>query len=70
MDDLTGHIQDDIPWCMLFADDKVLIDETQERVNAKLNLWREVLESKGLCLSRSKTEYMECKFNATGGPIE
>ena len=42
MDELTGHIQDDIPWCMLFADDIVLIDETQEGVNANLNLWREV----------------------------
>ncbi|KAM1919388.1 hypothetical protein ACFX15_023329 [Malus domestica] len=40
MDELTRHIQDDIPWCMLFADDIVLIDETQEGVNAKLNLWR------------------------------
>ncbi|CAN6725284.1 unnamed protein product [Malus baccata var. baccata] len=38
-----------------------LIDETQEGVNAKLNLWRKVLESKGLHLSRSKTEYMEYK---------
>ncbi|KAM1798712.1 hypothetical protein ACFX12_032753 [Malus domestica] len=66
MDELTGHIQDEIPWCMLFADDIVLIDETQEGVNAKLNLWREVLESKGLRLSRSKTEYMECKFSANG----
>ena len=70
MDELTGHIQDDIPWCMLFADDIVLIDETQEGVNAKLNLWREVLESKGLRLSRSKTEYMECKFSANGGQNE
>ncbi|KAM1225087.1 hypothetical protein ACFX2G_044844 [Malus domestica] len=70
MDELTGHIQDDILWCMLFADDIVLIDETQEGVNAKLNLWREVLESKGLRLSRSKTEYMECKFSANGGQNE
>ncbi|KAM1766551.1 hypothetical protein ACFX12_044752 [Malus domestica] len=70
MDELTGHIQGDIPWCMLFADDVVLIDETQEGVNAKLNLWREVLESKGLRLSRSKTEYMECKFSANGGQNE
>ena len=61
MDELTGHIQDVIPRCMLYADDIGLIDETQEGVNAKLNLWREVLESKGLRLSRSKTEYMEYK---------
>ncbi|KAM2605119.1 hypothetical protein TB2_033955 [Malus domestica] len=70
MDELTRHIQDDIPWCMLFADNIVLIDETQEGVNAKLNLWIEVLESKGLRLSRSKTEYMVCKFSANGGPNE
>ncbi|KAM2452819.1 hypothetical protein PS2_010187 [Malus domestica] len=53
-----------------WRDDIVLIDETQEGVNAKLNLWREVLESKGLRLSRSKTEYMECKFSANGGQNE
>ncbi|KAM0972281.1 hypothetical protein ACFX2A_020433 [Malus domestica] len=53
-----------------WKDDIVLIDETQEGVNAKLNLWREVLESKGLRLSQSKTEYMECKFSANGGQNE
>ncbi|XP_019254682.1 PREDICTED: uncharacterized protein LOC109233302, partial [Nicotiana attenuata] len=26
MDALTHHIQGDVPWCMLFADDRVLID--------------------------------------------
>ncbi|TQE07627.1 hypothetical protein C1H46_006770 [Malus baccata] len=51
MDELMGHIQDDIPWCMVFADDIVLIDETHEGINAKFNLWREMLESKGLRLS-------------------
>ncbi|KAM1032662.1 hypothetical protein FF1_036269 [Malus domestica] len=53
-----------------WRDDIVLIDETQEGVNVKLNLWREVLESKGLHLSRSKTEYMECKFSANRGQNE
>ena len=52
-----------MPWCMLFADDVVLIDETREGVNAKLELWRGVLESKGFRISRTKTEYMECKFS-------
>ena len=38
MDELTRHIQEEVPWCMLFADDVVLIDETREGVNAKLEL--------------------------------
>ncbi|KAG5608215.1 hypothetical protein H5410_019496 [Solanum commersonii] len=47
---------------MLFADDVVLIDETRNGVNAKLEVWRRTLESKGFRLSRIKTEYLECKF--------
>ena len=63
MDELTRAIQDEIPWCMLFADDIVLVDETRAGVNAKLELWRQTLESRGFRLSRTKTEYMECKFS-------
>ena len=51
---------------MLFADDIVLIDKTRARVNAKLELWRQTLESRGFRLSRTKIEYMECKFNKQG----
>ncbi|KAM3382160.1 hypothetical protein P3S68_007733 [Capsicum galapagoense] len=53
----------EVPWCMLFADDVVLIDETRGGVNDKLELWRQTLESKGFRVSRTKTEYVECKFN-------
>ena len=35
-------------WCMLFADDVVLVDESQAGVNRKLELWQQTLESKGL----------------------
>ena len=58
MDELTMHIQDDIPLCMLFADDIVLINETKSGVNAKLEVWREVLESKSFKISKPKTEYI------------
>ncbi|KAJ7979012.1 Retrovirus-related Pol polyprotein LINE-1 [Quillaja saponaria] len=69
MDELTYNIQDRAPWCMLFADDIVLVDETREGLNSKLEMWRNALESKGLRLSRTKTEYMECNFSKTrGGP--
>ncbi|KAL4200623.1 hypothetical protein AMTRI_Chr02g254520 [Amborella trichopoda] len=48
---------------MLFANCIVLIDETRNSINTKLELWRDTLESKGLKISWTKTEYMECKFS-------
>ena len=44
-------LQGDISWCMFFADDIVLVDESRTGVNQKLELWRETLESKGFRLS-------------------
>jgi hypothetical protein len=38
MDEVTRDIQGDIPWYMLFADDIVLVDESQVGVNRKLEL--------------------------------
>ncbi|XP_075099069.1 uncharacterized protein LOC142175957 [Nicotiana tabacum] len=34
MDVLSHHIQGEVPWCMLFTDDIVMIDETRSGVNA------------------------------------
>ena len=65
MDEVTRDIQEDIPWCMLFADDVLLVDESQTGVNPKLKLWWETLESKGFRLSITKTEYMRCDFGTT-----
>ncbi|KAL4180816.1 hypothetical protein AMTRI_Chr12g268000 [Amborella trichopoda] len=63
MDDLTRYLQDEVPRCMLFTDDVVLIDETRNGVNTKLELWRDDLESKGFKISWIKTKYMKCKFS-------
>ena len=43
MDELTRHMQDKVPWCLLFAGDIVLVAETKVEVNAKLELLREAL---------------------------
>ncbi|VFQ99294.1 unnamed protein product [Cuscuta campestris] len=63
MDVLTQGVQDGVPWCMLFADDIVLIDDTRDGLNDKLELWRLALETKGFRISRNKTEYMRCRFS-------
>ena len=38
MEELTIHMQDEVPWCMLFVNDIVLVTETKIEVNAKLEL--------------------------------
>ena len=48
---------------MLFAKDIILIEESQEDVNCKLEIWRETFESKDFHLSRNNKKYMEYKFN-------
>jgi hypothetical protein len=65
IDEVTRDIQGDIPWCMLFADDVVLVDDSTAGVNRKLELWKHTLELKGFRLSITKTEYMRCDFSAT-----
>ena len=63
LDVLTEHIQWLAPRCMLFADDVVLLSESRDEVNGRLETWRQALEAYGFRLSRSKTEYMECNFS-------
>jgi hypothetical protein len=65
IDEVTRDIQGDIPSCMLFTDDVVLVDESRTWVDQKLELWRRTLKAKCFRLSRFKTEYMKCDFDAT-----
>jgi hypothetical protein len=65
MDEVTRDIQGGIPWCMLIADDVVLVDESKTGIDQKLELWRRTLEAKDFRLNRSKTEYMKCDFSVT-----
>jgi len=57
---------------MLFADNIVLIDETSQGVNDKLERWRHTLKSSGFRVSRLKTEYLHCCFSGrvdAGGEV-
>ena len=60
MDVITKDVREEAPWTMMFADDVVLCDETAAGLEEKLERWRDALESRGLKISRSKTEYMCC----------
>lgn len=63
MDEVMKDIQDEIPCCMLFADDVVLINESKIGVDKQLKFWRQTLKSKDSRLSRTKTEYTKCEFS-------
>lgn len=44
-----------------FVDDIIVIDETIEGANIRLEQWRHILESRALKKSRLKTKYL-CSF--------
>ena len=60
MDVITKDIREEAPWTMMFADDVVLCDETVAGLEEKLERWRNALESRGLKISKMKTEYICC----------
>ncbi|GJR13692.1 retrovirus-related pol polyprotein LINE-1 [Tanacetum coccineum] len=68
LDELSRGIQENIPWCMIFADDIVLIAESAKGLNSRLEIWREALEDNGLRVSREKTEYLKCDFGRVEMP--
>ncbi|GJZ77843.1 retrovirus-related pol polyprotein LINE-1 [Tanacetum coccineum] len=54
--------REDIPWCLIFADDIALVSESAEGLNTRLENWRATLEDNGLRVGREKTEYLRCDF--------
>lgn len=61
MDVLMMGIQDEVPQCMLFVDEMVLIDESG--VKDRLEIRRQTMEPKGFKFSMTKIEYLECKLS-------
>ncbi|GJT06548.1 ataxia telangiectasia mutated family protein [Tanacetum coccineum] len=48
LDELSRGIQEDIPWCLIFVDNIVLVSESTKGLNSRLENWREDLEDNGL----------------------
>ena len=58
IDRLTEDIRKDAPWDMLFADDIVLYKQNHKELEEDPEIWKNVLERRGLKVSRSKTKYL------------
>ncbi|KAE8680930.1 hypothetical protein F3Y22_tig00111358pilonHSYRG00037 [Hibiscus syriacus] len=63
MDDILCATSDGVPWCMLFADDIVLVAETKTELNSRLATWKSALEEKGQKINIEKTEYLCSNFS-------
>ncbi|GJR45635.1 retrovirus-related pol polyprotein LINE-1 [Tanacetum coccineum] len=48
---------------MVFADDIVLVAESADGLNIRLESWRKALKENSLRVSREKTEYLRCDFD-------
>lgn len=42
MDELIRHITEEVPWCMLFANNIILVYDIREWIASKVKMWREV----------------------------
>ena len=61
LDCMTREVQREAPWDILFADDVVVCSETMEEVKQRLEMWREVMEARGVRVSRQKTEFLKLR---------
>ena len=70
LDEVLRGVIKEAPWCMLFADDMVIVGETIEEVKEMLEKVREALETNVLKIYRDKTEHVESKWRGERGSEE
>jgi len=64
---LSRKFRDGLPYELLYADDLVLMAETEEQLMEKLSRWKENMEAKGLRVNVAKTKVMKCCEHEGGG---
>lgn len=57
---MLKNVREEPPWYLLYANDIVLVAENREDLERRIELWRYSysLESRGMTISRTKTEHM------------
>ena len=60
LDVVSENIRRGLPWELLYADDLVIVAETEEELKERLTVWKDCLEGKGLKVNMGKTKVMKC----------
>ena len=58
MDAVTRTTREGLPWEILYADDLVLMADSEDKLIAKITNWRSSLSSKGMKVNTGKTKVM------------
>lgn len=61
MDGLTSEVRSESLWAMMFVGYIVICSENSEPVEETLQRWRYPLGSRGMKVSRNKTEWTRCR---------
>lgn len=62
-DVITEKVKEEPPWCINYAHDVVLFAENRVRAERKLEEWQNVLDSRRMKISRTKTECFTTDLN-------
>ena len=61
MQALSNNFKAGLPWELLYADDLILVAESEEKLRERIEIWNEGIEEKGLRVNISKTKVMKCQ---------
>ena len=60
LEELTKKFRAGLPWELLYADDLVLMAESEEVLMENIRCWKDGLEAKGLRVNVAKTKVLKC----------
>ncbi|XP_065321208.1 uncharacterized protein LOC135928678 [Gordionus sp. m RMFG-2023] len=58
MDVVAKEMREGLPWELIYADDLVLMANSEEELRDKISKWKMTMEAKGLKMNASKTKVM------------
>jgi len=64
MEAMSQEFKVGLPWELLHADDFVLLAESENLLQSKINQWSSLLEQKGLRINMGKTNVMRSQVGA------